>query len=237
MTAKTSRAFDQLHILLEQLQKAEQMLALGPKRIAVAEKKVAAAQQDAAAQKEQIQQLKKTADEGTLNLKVSEAEVAKHKLRLNEAGSNKEYQIIQGQIQAAQGRTETLEDEVLELLANVDAANSRLAELDQEIAEKQANVKTITEEVSSRKPGLTADVERLTAEISAAESVIPGGESMATYRRLREAMGASAMARVEDSYCTECNTGATPQDVVRMNMGEFVLCRACGRILYAQADS
>ena len=232
MTTDTTRAFDHLHSLLEQLDHAEQMLAHGPKRIAAVEKKIAEAEQACAAQKEVIQNKRKVADAASLNLKTSEAEVVKQNLRLNDATSNKEYQILQNQIASARAVSEKLEDQVLNMLGDVDSANAELAELELQVTDLKQKLAEAKSDVDSREPGLTEEVERLTTEITEAETVIPAGDSRATYKRLRAAMGPAALARVEDTYCTECNTGATPQDVVRMNMGDFVLCRACGRILY-----
>jgi uncharacterized protein len=232
MPAANTHAFDQLHKLLEQLDRAEKMLELGPRRIAVAEKKVAAAQDACSAQKEEMQQLRKAADEVSLTLKTSEAGVAKHKQRLNDATANKEYQIIQGQITAAIAASGLLEDQVLNMLGDVDVAGEELSRLQQEVVTLQQKVVEVKAEVLSREPGLTVEIQRVTAEIAEVEKVIPGGEAKATYRRLRGAMGAAAMARMEDNYCSECNTEATPQDRVQMNMGEFILCRRCGRILY-----
>ena len=131
MPAANTHAFDQLHKLLEQLDRAEKMLELGPRRIAVAEKKVAAAQDACSAQKEEMQQLRKAADEVSLTLKTSEAGVAKHKQRLNDATANKEYQIIQGQITAAIAASGLLEDQVLNMLGDVDVAGEELSRLQQ----------------------------------------------------------------------------------------------------------
>ncbi|MEZ6127651.1 MAG: hypothetical protein R3C59_03150 [Planctomycetaceae bacterium] len=232
MTAENTGAFLQLHRLLVQLEDAEQMLAHGPQRIAAVEKKIDLTQQACALQKEEIQRVRKLADGASLNLKSQEAEVTKQTLRLNEAKSNKEYQIIQGQSASAKAACEKLEDQVLGLLNDVDVATQKLKSLEQQLTDLRQKLAETRSEVQSAEPGLQAEVERLNAEIAEAEQMIKGGEARSTYKRLRTAMGAAAMSRVEDTYCTECNTGATPQDVVRMNMGEFVLCRACGRILY-----
>lgn len=232
MTAANTHAFDQLHKLLEQLDRAEKMLALGPRRIDVAQKKVAAAEDACTVQKEEIHRRRKQADEASLTLKTSEAEVAKHKLRLNEATANKEYQIIQTQIAAAISASEELEDQVLNMLGEVDGATEELTRLENEVVALQQNLAEVKADVLSREPGLTAEIQRVTEEISKTETIIPGGEAKATYKRLRLSMGAAAMARMEDNYCSECNTEATPQDRVQMNMGDFILCRQCGRILY-----
>ena len=232
MTTRTSHEYHHLHGLLQQLDDAEKTLAHGPRRIAVTEKKTVAAEQACTDQKEQIQLLKKTVDQSSLNLKSREAEVTKLTLRLNEASSNKEYDIIQAQMAAARAADADLEDPILSLLSQVDEANEELQQRMDEVSDLKQKTASITAETRSIEPGLKSDIERLTAEITDADAVIPTGESRTTYRRLRDAMGPAAMALVEGGFCTACNTGATSQDIVRMNMSEFLLCRACGRILY-----
>ena len=238
MTAVNSRAYEQLHDLLKQLQTAEQMLEHGPRRIAVAQKKVFAAQAACDEQKEAIKQLKKSADQSALNLKGREAEQAKLALRLNEASSNKEYQIIQTQLESEKAADSVLEDEILVLLEKVDAAGEELVERENDLAKAEQGKQDITADVQQREPGLKSDVARLNGAIAEAEEQVPAGDARTTYRRLRAAQGASSLSPVEDDYCAECNTAVTPQDAVQLNLGEFLLCRACGRILYRpeQAD-
>ncbi|HIE96117.1 MAG TPA: hypothetical protein EYG03_29990 [Planctomycetes bacterium] len=232
MTTKTSQGYHHLHGLLQQLDDAEQALAHGPRIIAVSEKKVAAAGLACTDQKEQIQLLKKSVDQSSLNLKSREAEVTKLTLRLNEASSNKEYDIIQAQMASAKAADAELEDQILSLLSQLDEATDELKRRTQEVSDLEQKTADITAEARSVEPGLKSDIERLTGEIAEADAVIPAGESRLTYQRLRDAMGPAALAIVEDGFCTACNTGATSQDIVRMNMSEFLLCRACGRILY-----
>lgn len=236
MAAGKSQAFEHLHTLLQQLHDAEQMLNHGPRRIAVAQRKVAAAEQACAAQKEHILELKKQADRHSLNLKSREAEIEKLSGQLNQAASNKEYDIIQGQIATKKEADAALEDSILELLSEVDDASEELDRREEELARLIDHSRQVSDEVKAKEPGLQAEVERLNAEIREAEKIISGGEAISTYRRLKDVQGPTALAKVEDSYCSECNTTCTPQDQVRLNMGEFVLCRACGRILYTASD-
>lgn len=236
MTAENSRAYQRLHDLLIQLQDAQQMLDHGPKRIAAAGNKVAAAEAACSNQKEQIRTLKKQADQNSLNLKTREAELQKLEGRLNQASSNKEYDIIQTQIATEKQADAELEDNILTLLSNVDDAEADLDNLEAELAETRKKADEVAADVKSKEPGLLADVERLNAEIAEAEKVVPGGEARTTYRRLRDSQGAGGLAKLEDGYCTECNTAATQQDIVQLNLGKFVLCRACGRILYLIGD-
>lgn len=232
MATQTSLAYQNLHNLLKELADVQYMLAHGPKRIAASQKKVAAAEAACAEQKDAIQQLKKKADSSSLDLKTREAEIAKHASRLNDAGSNKEYEIITGQMETQRKACEQLEDEVLSMLGEVDSATDELSSRESELAEAKKKADEVSSDVQAKEAGLKEDVARLETEISEAEKVLPAGENRATYQRLRQAQGAESMSKVEDGYCEECNTTVTPQDAIRLNMGEFLLCRACGRFLY-----
>jgi predicted nucleic acid-binding Zn-ribbon protein len=232
MAVETSLALQQLHHLLQQLEDAETLLAHGPKRIAAAKKKIAAAEQVCEMQKEKIQSLRKASDQKNLSLKSNEAEILKLTGRLNQATSNKEYDIIQGQVGAQQSRNESLEDEILTLLTEVDAATAELASAEKAVRELVQLSRDIEAEVQERQPGIRADITRLTAEITEAESAFPPGKTRGDYERLRASMGAGALSEIQDAFCLACNTKLIAQDCVRIKIGEIVGCRECGRMLY-----
>lgn len=236
MSTDNRRAFESLHQLLQQLTKANQLLEHGPKRIANCEQKVAVALETCNVQKAEIQQLKKKADQTALHLKTSEGEVEKQKLRLNDAKSNKEYEIIGGQIAAAREKCEAFEDAILDLLNQIDEAEATLKSLQGQQQEAEDKVASVKAKVAEKKPGLLAEVESLNSKITEAEKAIPPGEPMSTYKRLRASMQDKALAKVEDGYCEQCNSQLTSQDAVQINMGQYLLCRQCGRILYRPTD-
>ncbi len=236
MPTETSHALQHLHHLLQQLEAAETLLSHGPKRIAAAQKKVAALEQACVDQKAQVQTIRKASDQKSLTLKSHEADIRKFTQRLNEATSNKEYDIIMAQVTAEKAVNAKLEDEILSLLTQVDEATDRLAQLQADVQAAKDNAQAVEADVRSREPGVIADVDRLKAEIREAESAIPAGECFGKYRRLVQSMAAAAMAEMHGGFCMACNTRVTPQDAVRINLGEFVTCRACGRIQYAVAE-
>lgn len=236
MAVETSQALQHLHHLLQQLEDAETLLGHGPRRIAAAKKKIAAAEQACADQKEQIQSLRKASDQKSLNLKSREAEILKLDGRLNEASSNKEYDIIQGQLAAERSANEVLEDEILTLLTQVDEAETALETAQAGVQECVQRCQDIEAEVQSMEPGIRDDIARLNTEIGEAESAIPAGDGRNTYDRLRASMNSGALSEVQDAFCLACNTKVIAQDCVRMKIGEFVTCRECGRILYTVID-
>jgi predicted nucleic acid-binding Zn-ribbon protein len=46
------------------------------------------------------------------------------------------------------------------------------------------------------------------------------------------ARGADAMAAVENRTCTACYTEITAQNYHELILGQLVVCKSCGRILY-----
>lgn len=236
MSTDNRRAFESLHLLLKKLTNANQLLEHGPKRVANCEQKVVAAQEVCDLQKAEIQQIKKKADQTALHLKTSEGEVDKQKVRLNDAKSNKEYEIIGGQIKAATQKCEAFEDEILDLLNQVDEAEAKLEALKELKQEADDKVDAVKATVAKKRPGLLAEVEALNSQITEAEKLIPAGEATSNYKRLRGSLQDKALSKVEDGYCEQCNSQLTSQDAVQVNMGKYMLCRQCGRILYRPVD-
>jgi len=232
MAVETSQSLQQLHHLLQQLEDAENLLAHGPKRIAAAKKKIAAAEQICVAQKEQIQSLRKATDQKSLNLNSHEADILKLNGRLNEASSNKEYDIITGQVETAKSTNEQLEDEILTLMSQVDEAGVVLASAEQEVGECTQHSNDIEAEVEKNEPGIREDIARLNSEISEAETAIPPGEVRDGYERMRISIKSQALSEVQEAFCLACNTKVIAQDCVRIKIGELVTCRECGRLLY-----
>jgi len=232
MAVETSLALQQLHQLLEQLGDGQQLLVHGPRRIAAAQKKTRLAEQATADQKEHVRTLRKAADEKTLNLKSLEAEIDKLEVQLNEARVNREYDIIQAQIESKKAANSRLEDEILSLLTQVDEAAESLQRLQakaQDLSERTAEMEN---EVSRSEAGIREDIQRLESEVTEAERAIPSGDARAVYQRLRNSIGSGTLSEVQDSFCLACNTSVTAQDCVQIKVGEFVTCRECGRILY-----
>jgi predicted nucleic acid-binding Zn-ribbon protein len=232
MASDLSIALSQLHALLLELAEAEAAFSDGPRSITVAEKLVGQMEQQIEDQKAKIKLTRKTADELNLKLKTKEAELKKYEGQLNTATSNKEFDIVK--VQIANVRTEQggIENAAFEAMEEIDATQVALKTLETELKNrKQAAVK-IKGEVEAGKPALEVTLQNLKAQIEVAEKVIPPGEGLSAYRRLRIANGPGALAGIEDDFCDGCNCKVTNQDLVRIRTGEFMRCRECNRGLY-----
>lgn len=232
MVSDLSISLSQLHGLLQQLADAEAAFADGPRSIRSAEKQVTQAKQQIEEQKATIKQTRKIADELNLKLKTKEAELRKYEGQLNTATSNKEFDIVKGQIAHVGVERAELENAAFEAMEEIDAAQAVLKTLETELKARRQTAATVKADVEAGKPGLEASLETLKTQIEVAEKVIPGGEGLSAYRRLRIANGPGALAGVEDDFCDGCNCKVTNQDLVRIRMGEFLRCRECNRGLY-----
>jgi predicted nucleic acid-binding Zn-ribbon protein len=224
----------ELHDLHLQYADVESQLDSGPRQIRVREKIVAKKQAAIDAQKENLKELQKAADHKNLQFKTNEQHLVDLRVKLNQASSNKEFDIIKGQIDADTTANESLEDDYLEALETIDAGRQKLTELEGELKSAQTAVETAKQEVSTEKPKLEARMAELKTEIAEAEACIPN-EIREDYRRLVAAKGSECLARVENYACTECFVEVSPQQKVLLRSAKATKCKSCGRVLYMEA--
>ena len=222
----------ELHKVHLELDDCRKQLETGPRRVAAHERLVAKKQAEIDTQKAKITDLQKAADQKNLQFRTNEQQIADLKAKLNQAASNKEFDIIKGQIAADNESNATLEDEYLELLEEVDAGRTHLAELQNELSEAEASVKKVKDEFAALQPKLNSQAEELEGELREAEKCIPT-KMMEQYRRLVGAHGAASIATVEGSACSECFVELSPQNLVEIRSAHIVVCKSCGRLLYA----
>lgn len=226
-----SVALGKLHVLLHQLADAEAALADGPRAVAIAERHASQVEAAIEQQKEVIKSNRKSADDLNLKLKTKESELAKLEGQLNTASSNKEYDIIKGQIESAKTKRSEIEETALAAMEEIDLAQARLKDLESELLIRRNETQSAKAEFDAQRPDLEKSVETTLAQIQEAEKVLPG-EGKAAYKRLRNAHGAGALSAMEDGFCEACSTRVTNQDMVQIRMSDFISCSGCGRILY-----
>lgn len=224
-----------LHHLLLELEEVEGKITRGPRRIAASRRRAEEREAELETKKAALLQLRKTGDEKTLQLKTNEAKILDLRAKLNLASTNREFDLIKGQIEADEMANSVLEDEILEVFEKVDAAEQEIAAFDETCKEARADEKRVADQVAAAAEGLQSEADGLKSSIKEAEGILPDAV-MERYRRLISAHGAGAMAMVEDSVCNACYVNLEPQMFVEVKAGKFVFCKHCGRLLYL-ADS
>ena len=147
------------------------------------------------------------------------------------AASNREYEILTGQIAADTMANSVLEDEILEALTKIDQVQVDVKKGEQDVATAEADLAKVTKEVADREAGLKSQADTFQAEVAAAEKFLPN-DIVPQYRRTVQAFGADALAAVENRFCTNCNIQLTSQKMVELKNGKWMFC-TCGRLLYS----
>jgi predicted nucleic acid-binding Zn-ribbon protein len=128
-----------------------------------------------------------------------------------------------------------LEDEILEVLEKVDQLQQKVAKAEAEANQTAADIRKFAEEIESTAPQLRSQASEIDSSLREAEKILPES-TMVMYRRLVQAHGAGALATVEGRSCTACNEILSPNSIVEINMGKFIFCRSCGRLLYRPVE-
>lgn len=228
---KPTGLLPEIHKLHTQLETVREKLESGPRKIAAQERLLNQKEEELAACKAKLQDLRKSADGKSLQLKTNEAKILDLTAKLNAASSNKEYEIISSQIEADRMANSVLEDEILEALDKVDQGKKGIAAAETAIAEQQSQIQETQRQIDLSKTGLEAEAAELEAALTERESHIPS-KIIDQYRRLVSAHGAGSLALVENDACTACYAIIAPQERVHLNMGKLLFCRSCGRIMY-----
>jgi uncharacterized protein len=231
MMSAAAAGLKRLHELHLRLQELQHQLEHGPRQVRARQQILTKKQAEIDALKAELKQARMVADQKNLQLKTNENKIADLRAKLNQAQSNREFDIIRSQIDADTMANSVLEDEILEVLEKVDQIQQKMGKGEAEAAQAAAEVRRYADEVESTAPKLRAQATEIDASLREAEKILPG-QTVEMYRRLVQAHGAGALATVEGNACTACNEILSPNSLVELNTGKFIFCRSCGRLLY-----
>ena len=227
----TAASLKALHKLYLRLYDVDQKLEQGPKRIKLKEQFAIQQEEKLKAVQDQVTQLRKQVQQKNLDLQSNEAKILDLKGKLNSAASNKEFDIIKGQIAADEMANSVLEDEILELMDKIDEKEEEVKAWVERKDAAHAEAKKTALDFESSKTRLNQDIEECKAAIADAETIIPENLKV-QFARLVRSHGSGALAPVDGKFCSACNVMILPQVRVELNSGRLVFCKSCGRLQY-----
>jgi uncharacterized protein len=150
-----------------------------------------------------------------------------------ETNSPKELQALQDEIASLRTRITELEDDQLEVMearepveADLGTLTTERHELGAQIDERQQELAAVEAEISAE----LATVEQRRAELA---TDLPD-DVLASYEKLRGALGGIAIARLVNGTCQGCHLQLSAVEVDRIRKlpaDETVTCEECGRFL------
>ena len=175
-------------------------------------------------------------------LKLSEAEVEKQRLKLEQTDASlyggkvqnpKELQDLQKDVASLKRHLETLEERELEAMIAVETAEKEWQTAKTGLEGVQANLKEQNKDLTSESEILRKNLERLNSERQAVVTDI-AGQTLNVYDQLRKQKRGLAITTIADSSCEACGTTLTAsQQQNARSTSQLFHCPTCGRILYA----
>ena len=214
----------------------ERKWALGPQRIDELQRGIGEAREKEAKEKEVIEELEKERRKKEQELETEKGQVKKSEAKLTEVKTNKEYQAMLKEIEAAKATNDKTEEELLLLLERIEELKKdHLVEVkDLEKREKAAaeetgalekEIKTVDGIVSK----LREEKERLLSRV--------GQDTRARYDILIEKRAGIAVVNAKNNTCLGCYMNIPPQLFIEvMKNSRLITCPSCNRIFYYQEE-
>ncbi|MFN7015782.1 MAG: zinc ribbon domain-containing protein [Fimbriimonadales bacterium] len=144
----------------------------------------------------------------------------------------RELQLLQREIEQAKQSREEMEIEMLRIWERMETMKNDIDEAERDLEYAERVYRAQMEEFHQRKAALEAEIEfhlkeraKLTEQIDT--------EVLARYEQLRQRLGGTAVAVVEQKACSVCHTLLTPYILKRLqNEDALITCESCGRLLY-----
>ncbi len=203
-----------------------------PRLIEEVEKKIKADSDHLQKAKERLSLNQKKRRELEAEVKDLKAQVAKYKRQLNEVKTNKEYTSLLKEIQEAQNKIDSLEEEIIKELLVADEIEEEIRSATLHQKNQEEHLRQQIQALNQRKMELEEEKSRF---LKLREELIPGisRPQLQLYVSIAKKRGGIALSRVTDEFCSMCQLRIRPQMLNEIrDRSKIHLCESCGRILY-----
>ncbi len=220
-----------LHRIHRQLTDLKDRRDNGPRQIRAGEAGIHQREEELNKLREELKTMRKTIDEKQLQMKSNEHKIKDLDTKLNQAASNREYQILKDQIAADKMANSVLEDETIEMMDQVDAFQPKIGEAEGLLRTTQEKVAANRKAVQAQAALIEGDIERLEGELLRTEEELPD-EIRQAYQRLVRQRGEDALAEVREDACGGCCQQVPINMLANIRLSHPTFCHTCGRLLY-----
>jgi len=224
-----------LHRIHKQLTDLKDRRDRGPRQILAGEAGIKQREAEVNKLREELNTLRKNIDQKQLQMKSTEQKIKELDTKLNQAASNREYQILKDQIAADKMANSVLEDEIIEMMDQADAFQPKINAAEGVLKTTEEKVAASRKKVESQAVSIQNDIVRLESELLHCESELPEA-IRETYLRLTRQKGEDALAEVIDGACGGCCQQVPVNVQANIRLLQPTFCRTCGRLLYVAEE-
>lgn len=144
----------------------------------------------------------------------------------------RELQLMQHEIEQAKRARDEMEAELLRVWEHLETTKHDIDAAERDLNELERYYEAHMEDFRQRKAALEAEISyHLHERAELVAQIDP--EVVQRYERLRERLGGTAVAIVEQKACSVCHTTLTPYTLKRLQTEDaLIACESCGRLLY-----
>ena len=228
---------EQVHIIQTRLGDLNGRLRRGPLLLKTQEGNVQKANEKLEKLKEEHRTLLADAKNRELEVNAHGQAIARRKLQMQEAKTNKEYQALQVQIEADEATRDILDDEALDAIEKAERFATKLPPAEADLKKVQELYETTKSKFFADKPHIESEIAEYTKQLQAEEANISSAFREVYDRLIRSVGGENALAVVVDQkYCGGCNHQIPVNSLAHILAKKPVTCSSCARLLYVPAD-
>lgn len=224
----------QIHHLRRHAADLDARIEQAPKQLAIQQKKLAHQEEGSKAAHDHLKRLLLDIREKEGAVKATQTQIKKYEKQLDEAANKKEYDTLNAEIAAEKAHVAKLEDEILALMGEHEEKTAQIPEVEKTAQKARADFAQFEKDHQERIARQIAEKTRALEELKALEATLPP-EVRPQYDRLIHAKGTDTLSSVKGRICTACYTEITSQMLSELQLGMFLLCKNCGRMLYLES--
>ena len=223
----------QLQNLETTIEESRRRVAAHPQRVQDADARLSLAKEVVDEAKQRLTASQGLRREQEKDAAIYQGRLSKFKDQLSAVKTNREYQAMQHEIEAAQRELGVVEEKVLERMMEGDALGAEIKKAEQEHAALQKQVeaekKALAEELAAVDTALAQATEKRAAVIAGMEpQLVKLFEQVARARK-----GIAICVATRDGLCSCCHVRLRPQVFQEVRRNDTVIqCFSCNRILY-----
>ncbi len=182
--------------------------------------------------REALQTAQKNKRDRDSDLETGSQKVEKLKTRTSDIKTNKEYQALLKEIEAAERENTAVEDDILLLMEKIDAAAAQIAEAEKRANEEERTIAVEREQYEEKIRKIDEDLGGQEKSRKALASRIEPSV-LNRYQKLIVTKSGTAVVEVRGESCSGCYMSIPPQVFVNVKKNDSIItCPNCHRILY-----
>ncbi len=231
MEQELSTIYEAQKIDLKILEK-ERVLLSTPKKIQGMDNELNTTRMKVEKEKEIIEELEKERRKKEKELEVDKEKIKKLEGKLYEVKTNKEYQALLKEIEAAKITNDKTEEDILILM-------DKIEDIKKDYTASTSHLKVREKEIEAEKTKIEKDIQSMDKTLMELKTErdnllsVVNEHLRSTYLMLREKRNGIAVSTAKNGVCLGCFMNIPPQLFIEVTKNrKLIQCPSCGRILY-----